>query len=282
MRSGAAFVIIGTAGAEGIKPSLTVGNGLCAVPLRGEYNLCGQNETTPRYVIPSERSESRNLPKLQILPCVCTFLPRGGFLHSAYRCGRNDIMGERFYGFAYCFQNVSGRTAASSVRAAPCQLPRRGSFCTGIAGAGVVGNGSVLSGAERHIGRSLRFRWWVGVFNRGVLRTGGRVLRIAATSGAMVKHSTLRNCQLSIVNCQLGQNCPLSTVNCQLKPHPLARLLLMSARASVASGAVVSWVARSLRLRMPQSLPFSRMGRRRICWRPMRWAATPASMSGRA
>ena len=35
----AAFVIIGTAGAEGIKPSLTVGNGLCAVPLRGEYNL---------------------------------------------------------------------------------------------------------------------------------------------------------------------------------------------------------------------------------------------------
>ena len=133
---------------------------------------------------------------------------------------------------------------------------------------------------ERHIGRSLRFRWWVGVFNRGILRAGGTMLRIAATSGAMVKLSTLRNCQLSIVNCQLGQNCPLSTVN--LKSHPLARLLLMSARASVASGAVVSWVARSLRLRMPQSLPFSRMGRRRICWRPMRWAATPASMSGRA
>ena len=37
----------------------------------------------PRHVIPSERSESRNLPKLHVLPCVGTFLPRSGFLHSA-------------------------------------------------------------------------------------------------------------------------------------------------------------------------------------------------------
>ena len=34
-----------------------------------------------------------------------------------------------------------------------------------------IGNGSVLKRAERHIGRSLRFRWWADVFNRGVLRT---------------------------------------------------------------------------------------------------------------
>ena len=34
----------------------------------------------------------------------------------------------RFYEFAYCFWSVSGCPAASSVRAAPCQLPRRGSF----------------------------------------------------------------------------------------------------------------------------------------------------------
>ena len=39
-----------------------------------------------------------------------------------WRCGRNDIMGDVF---------------------------------------GFIGNGSVLSGAERHIGRSLRFRWKV-------------------------------------------------------------------------------------------------------------------------
>ena len=53
-------------------------------------------------------------------------------------------MGLRFYGFAYCFWNVSGCPAASSVRAAPCQLPRRGSFCTGLWGTGFFGNGSVL------------------------------------------------------------------------------------------------------------------------------------------
>ena len=34
-----------------------------------------------------------------------------------------------------------------------------------------IGNGSVLSRAERHIGRSLRFRWWGHFFNQHVLRT---------------------------------------------------------------------------------------------------------------
>ena len=50
-----AVSIVGTVGTEVDKPSLTVGNGLCAVPLRGDYNLCGKNAITPRYVIPSER-----------------------------------------------------------------------------------------------------------------------------------------------------------------------------------------------------------------------------------
>ena len=52
MRGGTALPIVGTTGAKGILPSLTVGNGLCAVPLRCNYNPCGQNGTTPRYVIP--------------------------------------------------------------------------------------------------------------------------------------------------------------------------------------------------------------------------------------
>ena len=91
----------------------------------------------PDYVIPSERSESRNLPKWQILPYVGTILPRGGFLHSANAQGLNDKTGGRFYEFAYCFWNVSGCPAASSVRATPCQLPRRGSSCTVFWGAGV-------------------------------------------------------------------------------------------------------------------------------------------------
>ena len=41
MRGGTALRIVGTTGAEVNMPSLTVGNGLCAVPLRGKYNLCG-------------------------------------------------------------------------------------------------------------------------------------------------------------------------------------------------------------------------------------------------
>ena len=49
---------------------------------------------------------------------------------------------------------------------------------------GFVVNGSVLKRAERHIGRSLRFRWGVGVFSRGVLWTGGAALRIVGTMGA--------------------------------------------------------------------------------------------------
>ena len=96
-----------------------------------------KNKTTHR-LCHSEHSEteSRNLPKWQILPCVGTFLSRSGFLHSANATVGMTMRG-RFYGFAYCFLNVSGRPAASSVRAAPCQLPRRGSFCTGLWGAGV-------------------------------------------------------------------------------------------------------------------------------------------------
>lgn len=54
-----------------------------------------------------------------------------GFLHSAGAKGLNDMTG--------------------------------GVFC-------IIGNSSVLSRAERHIGRSLRFRWEGHVFNRGILR----------------------------------------------------------------------------------------------------------------
>ena len=53
-----------------VRPVKYVGNGLCAVPLRGNYNPCGQNKTAPNHVIPSERSESRNLPELLVLSYV--------------------------------------------------------------------------------------------------------------------------------------------------------------------------------------------------------------------
>jgi len=54
-----------------------------------------------------------------------------GFLHSAGAKGLNDMTGDV--------------------------------FC-------IIGNSSVLSRAEWHIGRSLRFRWEWHVFNRGILR----------------------------------------------------------------------------------------------------------------
>ncbi len=38
--------------------------------------------------------------------------------------------------------------------------------------------------------------------------------------GAKGTRPSCKNCQLSIVNCQLGHNCQLSTVNCQLYPLP--------------------------------------------------------------
>ena len=78
------------------------------------YTTPADNRNRPRHVIPSERSESRNLPKLQILPCVGTFLPRRRFLHSA-----NATVGMTQWG------DVSGflsRTVPSiQVRAADCR-----------------------------------------------------------------------------------------------------------------------------------------------------------------
>ena len=55
---------------------------------------------------------------------------KGGRFQPGY--SKDVILWLRLYGFAYCFQNVSRSPAPSSVRAAPCQLPRRGSFCSGL------------------------------------------------------------------------------------------------------------------------------------------------------
>ena len=70
MRGGTAFYIVGTMGAEGIKPSLTVGNGLCAVPGRGNDNPCANKpEPPPDMSFRANGSEPRNLPKWQVLSC---------------------------------------------------------------------------------------------------------------------------------------------------------------------------------------------------------------------
>ena len=105
---------------EGI--SETVGNGLCAVPERCKYNLCGQPEP------PTGMSFRTNAVSRGIFPSgkfylVLVLSPTWWIPPLRLRYGRNDIAWGRFYGFAYRFWNVLRRPAASSVRAAPCQLP---------------------------------------------------------------------------------------------------------------------------------------------------------------
>ena len=85
----------------------------------------------------------------------------------------------------------------------PASFPSGEAFVPCFEVLGFIGNGSVLSRAERHIGRSLRFRWWVGVFNRGILNEGRRVL---LSEQRMQRQNVrpLKNCQLSIVHCQFS------------------------------------------------------------------------------
>ena len=68
----------------------------------------------------------------------------------------------------------------------PASFPGGEAFVPGFGVPWFIGNGSGLSRAERHIGRSLRFRWEGHVFNRGILRTGGMALCVIGTMGAKV------------------------------------------------------------------------------------------------
>ena len=190
--------IVEAAGATVNLSSLTVGNGLCAVPGRCNYNPCGQNKTTPRHVIPSVVKRSRG-----IFPSGRFYLVVVLFCHVV---DSSTPVGMTQWGDVSTDSPVvSGMFQAaplpSSVRAAPCQLPRRGSFCTGLWGAVFFGIGSVLSGAERHIGRSLRFRWLVYFSTKG-FRTRGLAFSITETTGAKVERVSPKTV-----------NCPLSTVN---------------------------------------------------------------------
>ena len=73
----------------------------------------------------------------------------------------------------------------------PASFPGGEAFVPGFGVPWFIGNGSGLSRAERHIGRSLRFRWEGHVFNRGILRTGGMALCVIGTMGAKVNLPSL-------------------------------------------------------------------------------------------
>ena len=92
-RGGAAFNIVGTMGTEVKPPSETVGNGLCAVPLRGKYNPCGQPEPPTGMSFRGSECESRNLPELLVSSCGGSYF---NVVDSStpLRYGRNDTMGD--------------------------------------------------------------------------------------------------------------------------------------------------------------------------------------------
>ena len=117
------------------------------------------------------------------------------------RYGRNDRTGGRLYGFAYCFWNVSGPPLPHQSGLRPASFPGGEAFVPGFGVPGVIGNGSVLSRAERHIGRSLH-----------TLTDESKWATLVAP--------IIVNYQLAIVNSDRTVNCPLSTppkiVNCQL------------------------------------------------------------------
>ena len=95
------------------------------------------------------------------------FFQRGGFLHSADAQGLNDISGGRFYGFAYCFYNISRRPAALIRLAQASQLPPREALVPCRTAHRLNLTLFYPEGPpERHTGRSLRFHWCVVPFNR--------------------------------------------------------------------------------------------------------------------
>ena len=155
------------------------------------------------YVIPSERSEPRNLLKWQVLSCGGTFLPRGGFLRSACATVGMTQWGDVFTNSPTVSRMFQAAPLPHQSGLRPASFPGGEAFVPGFGVPVFIGNGSVLSRAERHIGRSLRFRWWAVVFNRGALRTGG-ALFIVGTTGAKGKRPSTKivNCQLPIVNWQ--------------------------------------------------------------------------------
>ena len=143
----------------------------------------------------ASETESRNLPTWQILPCI------GTFCHvvdssTPLIATVGMTMGGRFYGFADCFCDVSRCPAASSVRATPCQLPRRGSSCTGLLGTGGC-RGRFRPSTCGTAHRVFPTVSLIGVFFYTTYSKNGHVRRPD-------------NCQLSTVNCQLSPivNCP--------------------------------------------------------------------------
>ena len=67
---------------------------------RSEYNPCGQNGTTPRYVIPRERKRVEESSQVADF-ILCWFFSNVVDSSTPLRCGRNDM---RFFIVRYKFK----------------------------------------------------------------------------------------------------------------------------------------------------------------------------------
>ena len=86
----------------------------------------------------------------------------------------------------------------SSVRAMPCQLPRRGSFCTGLLGVGFTGTPQGSSQNLPHRGRGTARRRWM---------RGGTALYVVGTVGAEVKRSPHMSFRANAVSRGIHASC---------------------------------------------------------------------------
>ena len=135
------------------------------------------NGTTHRHVIPREQSESRNLPKLQVLSCVGSS-PNVVDSSTPLRYGRNDNGGTFLRIRLQFLERFTLPRGPHQARPGEPASPK-GSSCS-VSGGILLHSYVVVTGRfpERHTGHSLRFRLWVVPFNlTGCIRNvaGGRL-----------------------------------------------------------------------------------------------------------
>ncbi len=136
--------------------SETVGNGLCAVPHPKGRNCSRKKpDTSPHYVIPTAApAEWRNPPR-RIMNHHKIKLATWEDSSTPFHCARNDNEGTFLRIRLPFLECLTPPRCLISLGLWPSQLPRRGSSCSVLSDIWFFGNASVLTGAERHTGRSL-------------------------------------------------------------------------------------------------------------------------------
>ena len=166
--------------------------------------------------------EWRDLPKWQALPYTGYYCNLGRFLHSA-----DAAVGMTDRGvIPFCPHRLYVQRGGRLIAAPTCTLERSTVHSYGLYSLRCLAMNHrryiawfhsftrliTRTSPERHIGRSLRFRWWGCFFNRRVLKTSAFRPKLRFENAKLsIKRitvncplSTKNNCQLSIVNCQFS------------------------------------------------------------------------------